>query len=71
MSINKSVAVLNWSLYVYCPHCDKPNDLADPEHDTEHDIARHIFTNAWDKLKDWDVECQHCGYEFQLEGVEY
>ena len=67
----KPVAILNWSLHVTCPQCDKSNDLSDPEHDTEHDIARHIFTNAWDELKGWEVECQHCAHEFTIEKVEY
>lgn len=64
-------ATLNWSLYVHCPHCDKSNDLAEPEHDTEHEIARHIFTNAWDKLNGHEVTCEHCGHEFTIEKVEY
>lgn len=67
----KPVANLEWSLYVTCPKCDESNDLAESVHDTENDIANHIFTNAWDKLNGWEVECQHCGHEFQIEKVEY
>jgi uncharacterized Zn finger protein len=65
------IANLDWSLYVQCPKCDGSNDLAGPEHDTEHEIAHHIFTNAWDKLNGWRVTCEHCGHEFTIEKVEY
>ena len=67
----RPTALLNWSLYVDCPKCGKSNDLAEPGHDTEHEIARHIFANAWDKLDGWEVKCQHCGHEFTIETVEY
>jgi len=67
----KPTATLTWNLYVYCPQCGKSNDLASGDHDTDHDIAKHIFTNAWDKLDGWAVECEHCGHEFQIERVEY
>lgn len=68
----KAVAArLEWSLYVNCPHCEKLNDLSDGSHDQDHEVARRIFTNAWDKLEGHEVECEHCGYEFTLEKVEY
>lgn len=66
-----TTARLEWSLYVDCPKCDKSNDLADSEHDAEHSISLHIFSNSWDKLEGWEVTCQHCGHEFKLEKVEY
>jgi uncharacterized Zn finger protein len=69
--VKRPTATLNWSLYVDCPQCDKSNDLAGPEHDTEHHVARHIFSNAWDKLNGHEVECEHCGHEFTIEKVEY
>lgn len=65
------IANLNWSLYVHCPKCDEANDLAEPQHDTEASIARYIFNNAWDTLRGWEVECEHCGHEFIIEKVEY
>ena len=65
------VANLEWSLHVGCPKCDESNDLASPEHDVEHEIAKHIFNNNWDALKGWEVTCEHCGHEFKLERVEY
>lgn len=67
----KPVAQLDWSLYVACPKCDESNDLASAKHDPEHDIGRRIFTNDWDALKGWEVTCEHCGNEFQIERVEY
>lgn len=65
------IAHLDWSLHVDCPKCKEDNDLADSKHDTEHDIARHIFSNAWDKLNDWEVTCEHCGHEFKIKEVIY
>lgn len=67
----KPKAVLTWNLYTYCPKCGKTNDLASGDHDTEHHIAKHIFTNAWEKLDGWEAKCEHCGHEFQIEHVEY
>lgn len=67
----KPTATLTWNLYVDCPQCGKSNDLAGGHHDTDHGIAKRIFTNAWDKLDGWEVECEHCGHEFQIERVEY
>lgn len=67
----KPTALLNWSLHVDCPKCSLSNDLASCLHDVEHDIARHIFTNAWDKLEGWEVTCEGCGHEFEIERVEY
>lgn len=65
------VAQLDWSLYVDCPKCKEPNDIAGPDHDSEHSISRAIFTNAWDKLAGWEVTCEHCGHDFTIKGVEY
>lgn len=67
----KPIAFLDWCLHVDCPECNESSNLANPEHDAEHDIARHIFSNAWDKLNDWEVTCEHCGHEFTIERVEY
>lgn len=67
----KPTANLYWSLHVDCPKCGKSNDLAGGEHDVEHDIARHIFTNDWEGLRGWEVTCEHCGHEFTIERVEY
>jgi hypothetical protein len=69
--IRLNTALLDWSLYVDCPNCECNNDLARPGHDIEHDIARRIFTNEWDKLAGWEVTCEHCGHQFLLDGVEY
>ncbi|HQY77381.1 MAG TPA: hypothetical protein PLT54_11630 [Rhodoferax sp.] len=66
-----STARLDWSLRVYCPECGESNDLSESHHDTEFDIAKRIFTNAWEKLEGWEVECEHCEHEFTIEKVEY
>lgn len=67
----KPTALLNWSLHVDCPKCSLSNDLASSLHDGEHDIARLIFTNVWDKLEGWEVTCEGCEHEFTIERVEY
>jgi hypothetical protein len=67
----KPTALLDWGLYVDCPKCELSNNLASWRHDVEHDIARRIFTNKWDKLAGWEVTCEGCGHEFLLGGVEY
>ena len=64
-------AQLDWSLTVYCPKCDEDNDLASGKHDCCSDIAQAIFTNEWDKLKGWEVTCEHCGHEFKISEVIY
>jgi ribosomal protein S27E len=70
-SAKKPTARLEWSLYVDCPKCGDSNDIADPNHDTEHGIAQAIFTNDWDKLQKLEVTCEHCRHEFQIDRVEY
>ena len=67
----RPTALLDWGLYVDCPKCSLSNNLASGLHDVEHDIARRIFTNEWDKLAGWEVTCEGCGHEFLLGGVEY
>ena len=65
------MALLDWGLHVECPKCELQNNLASGLHDSENTIARHIFSNAWDKLDGWEVTCEGCGHEFRLAGVEY
>ena len=71
MKQEKPTANLDWSLYAHCPKCEEDNDLANLKHDSDSNIATLIFTNSWDKLKDWEVTCEHCGHEFKIEKVEY
>ena len=71
MTTEKPIANLDWSLHVDCPKCEQSNDLADSQHDKEGNIARHIFTNQWDVLNDWEVTCGHCDHEFTIEKVEH
>lgn len=67
----KPTALLDWGLYVDCPKCSLSNNLASGLHDCEHSIARLIFSNAWDKLNGWEVTCEGCGHEFEIDRVEY
>jgi len=67
----KPTALLDWSLHVDCPQCFLGNNLANCLHDTENSIAGHIFTHAWDKLEGWEVKCEGCGHEFEIDRVEY
>lgn len=62
-------AQLDWSLYVQCPQCQESFDLV--EHDHEHGIAKLIFTNAWDRLKGYEITCPACEHETTIEKVEY
>ena len=71
VTMAKLTALLDWGLHVDCPKCGLPNDLASGLHDTENTIARHIFSNAWDKLDGWEVTCEGCGHEFRIAGVSY
>lgn len=64
-------AFLDWSLYVDCPKCGLSNDLSSARHDAEHEIARHIFSNDWDKLEGHEVTCEGCEHEFTIGCVEY
>jgi len=64
-------ATLSWHLNTVCPHCKEDIDLADPEYDAEGFVPRCIFSNAWDTLKDFEVECRKCGEVFHISGVEY
>lgn len=70
-NLTQPVAQLDWSLHVECPKCEEDNDIAGPEHDSEHTIAQAIFTNAWDKLEGHEITCEYCGHEFTLARVEY
>ena len=68
---NKPVAYLDWSLHVECPKCTQTNDLASGLHDSEHSIARLVFSNQWDRLKGWEVTCENCDHEFTIDRAEY
>ena len=71
LEVQRPTALLDWSLHVDCPKCGLSNNLASCLHDTEFTIARHIFTDAWDKLEGWEVTCEGCEHEFLLGGIEY
>ena len=67
--MKKSVANLNWSLWIECPHCGQDIDLAD--HDEEGQWSDPIFKNEWDKLCGQEVWCPECNETFQVEEVVY
>lgn len=65
-------ALLDWSLDIECPHCKKGIDLV--QYDSvsgDYGIAKKIFTNNWQDLEGWKIECPNCEKEFELAGVEY
>jgi DNA-directed RNA polymerase subunit RPC12/RpoP len=68
---DKPIATLSWSLDVDCPKCGGGNDLSSSKHDSEYQIAKHVFNNDWKKLEGFEVTCQHCGHEFTIDRVEY
>jgi phage FluMu protein Com len=69
MSIKAATAILNASLDVECPYCDKDINFFD--HDEDGIYTRPIFNNKWDDLKGMDVTCPHCDSEFVLDDVEF
>ena len=67
--ITKPTAVLSWSLYATCPHCNETMDLADIDDDNA--VPSALFTNRWGDLADYEVACRGCSRYFEIEGVEY
>lgn len=66
-----TTAYLDYSLDVECPSCEAIIDLTSEHHDGEYYLATKIFTNKWDEVKGFEITCEHCGYQFKLDGVEY
>ena len=70
--MKKSTAYLDYSLEVTCPHCGKEIDLVKYEDDAgDNDISKRIFSDNWDALIGWGIECPHCNNDFLLSHVEY
>lgn len=67
--MKKVEATLDASLDVDCPDCDRRIDLFDGDDDGIY--TPPIFNNDWDRLKDEEVTCPHCGEEFLIEKVEW
>lgn len=65
------VARLHWSLYVDCPECVGPFDLAEKDADNDYQISSKIFHNKWHLLRGHEVTCPYCNHRFSLGGVEY
>ncbi len=67
-----TIAFLDWSLDVECPHCKEEVDLV--QYDADHgdnDFSTRIFNNRWDELRGWMVECPNCHNDFLIDRVEY
>ena len=63
------MATLQYSIEVSCTKCHRTSDLANQDDDCT--ISQAIFNNRWDDLQGLEVYCNHCGHEFEIEGVEY
>ena len=68
--MEKSVARISFWLYIDCPHCGESMDLLD-DHNHEGEMTTPIFSNKWEELEGYKIECDHCGKEFQIEEIEY
>lgn len=66
-----TVALLDWSLYVDCPHCEESVDLVETDCDNDYSIANKVFSNKWDEVKGQTVTCPNCREQFELSGMEY
>lgn len=67
-----TIAYIDWSLDIECPHCEENVDLVQYESDTgDNSIAGRIFTNQWDKLNGMIIECPYCRKDFTIDKVEY
>ena len=67
-----NIAFVDWSLDIECPHCEKEIDLVDYESNSEDNyLSVKIFTNKWDEISGFLVECPHCHHDFQIDKVEY
>lgn len=70
--MKQATAFLEYSINVDCPHCEKEVDLLDVESNAgDNSISAIVFTNEWDQLKGWPIECPHCHMDFELAGLEY
>ncbi len=63
-----NVGFVGISLIVYCPACDTKFDEVDQDNS---EAAGLICTNEWDKIKELDITCPHCFFEFKLDDVQY
>lgn len=66
----KVKAFLSCSLDIECPACHESIDLFG-EIDDECCYSKPIFQNSWEDLNGEEVCCSLCGYEFEIEKVEY
>lgn len=67
-----NIAFVDWSLDIDCPHCKESVDLVEYEGNCgETTFANAIFSNRWDDLIGFDIECPHYKRDFQIDKVEY
>lgn len=64
----ESKVILNWNLWVDCPHCGETMNLADVDEDGIY--SSPIFNNQWDDLQGEEIKCIECGKVFTIECVE-
>lgn len=70
--MKQSVAYLGYSIDCDCPHCGENVDVVKCESDAgDNSISSRVFTNNWDALEGWPIECPHCNTEFEIERLEY
>lgn len=70
-SIRKSpnpTAYLDFNVWVDCPDCNASLNITDED---DGNFTEKLFGGRWDELQDYDVYCDNCEYEFQIEKVEY
>lgn len=68
----RATAFLEYEVSCDCPHCNESVDILDIESNAgDNSISARIFTNQWDQLKGWPIECPHCKNDFELEKLEY
>ena len=67
-----TIAFLDWSLEVECPHCKEETDLVKYESEQgDYIIAEAVFNNRWDDVAGYEVICPKCQHDFELSGIEY
>lgn len=64
-----SEAIIDWSLYIKCPHCGIEIDLQ--EQDDDGYFSSVIFTNKWDDLIGKECYCNSCEDVFEITKWEY
>ena len=64
-----NIATLNYAVNIECPKCNIAFDLTD-NNDNDGEITVPLFNNRWNDVKGFDVVCDNCEHEFELDGIE-